>query len=226
MNRTRTDNTGHVQKPRDSFFIKCDSKSRKLDYGNSQQRVSKDKVQSKFSKSKSDCQGPNTSETIKKPFDKKKWRTKKYSNKYKIEQWEDKRRKAVLRSYYKDLKQSSSSNKPTSEEIGSDQNIKQKRQFEDNDPNQAQPSKIPKKDSTSKKAHLEFLRIKEEKKKHKEETLKKKEEKKKAIEMSRKKKMEKFKRLNKRNKKGQPIMKDRIELLLEKLQHNMSYECV
>lgn len=223
MNRMRKDNTGSVQKVRNSFFIKCDPKSnKKSDYKSNSQR--KNEV-SKFPKSKDVRQDSKTFESVKKPFDKKKWRTKKYSNKYKIEQWEDKRKKAVLRSYYRELKQSSSPHKTTSKESDLDKSLGQTSTVVNDDLNLTRTSNVRRMDNTSKKAHLEFLRIKEEKRKSKEEALKKKEEKKKAIEMSRQKKTEKFKRYNKRNKKGQPIMKDRIELLLEKLQHNMNSEC-
>ncbi|XP_017892998.1 uncharacterized protein LOC108632752 [Ceratina calcarata] len=41
--------------------------------------------------------------TNKKPFDKKKYRLQKYSNKYKINQWEERRKKAILRGFYKEL---------------------------------------------------------------------------------------------------------------------------
>lgn len=207
MNRVHKGSGNRVQKGQDSFFIKCDSKNVRANY-KGESKSSKPKTKTNFPKNKNDdtVAGP-----VKKPFDKKQWRTKKYSNKYKLEMWEDKRRKAVLRSYHKQLKHD-----------GIDQISEQTDQI--NDSRADSDLDRRKKGSTIKKAHLEFQRIKEEKQKSKEEAIKRKDERKKAIAVHKKKKIETFKRLNKKTKKGQPIMKDRIELLLEKIQHSVNQD--
>jgi len=45
-------------------------------------------------------------EKTKRPFDKKKWRTKQYSKKQKLQDWDERRKKAVIRDYYKELNKS------------------------------------------------------------------------------------------------------------------------
>lgn len=49
-----------------------------------------------------------------------------------------------------------------------------------------------------------------------------KEERRKALKKYKEKKMQAFKVLSKKNKKGQPVMKGRIEMLLEKIQENLT----
>lgn len=178
----------------------------------------------------------NPEKNQKKPFDKRKYRLQKYSKKYKLEQWEDKRKKAVLREYYKELKHESPSKTfdvrkiyaenenelendgtETAEKPGSDPNAAQEVPHEKEEPNDQKAKRKP-----SKRAHLEFQRIKEEKQKRREEMLKLKAEKEEARKAHKQKKIENFKRLSRKTKKGQPIMKDRIELLLEKIQNSMN----
>ncbi|CAH0551705.1 unnamed protein product [Brassicogethes aeneus] len=184
------------------------------------------------------------SQKERRPFDKKAWRLKKYSKKYKLDQWEDKRKKAVLRGYYRNLKDDEPKLdvKKIYEENPSEDEDDAGRTNEENENNlnksiddeKELPISEPevfeepainakqKKNKAFKKAHMEFQRLKEEKLKKKEEVMKVKAEKEKAIEEYKKKKNEKFKRLNKKTKRGQPIMKDRIEMLLERIQQNVN----
>lgn len=206
----------------------------------------------------------------KKQFDKKKWRMQKYSNKFKLERWEEKRKKAVLRDYYKDVKQKdkdgnvqkiyekydtvesdvveiSKGNEINENEnnFNMDVSFKRNRSKDDDvssrdwetassrnkrdqenieveeegvETNDCLESGSNKKRKAFKKAHEEYERIKEEKRKRKEELKKKRAERDEALKIYKQKKIDKFKRLNRKTKKGQPIMKERIELLLEKIQ--------
>ncbi|XP_017789160.1 PREDICTED: thyroid transcription factor 1-associated protein 26 homolog [Habropoda laboriosa] len=144
----------------------------------------------------------------KKPFNKKKYRLQKYSNKYKINQWEERRKKAILRGFYKELdtNQQKILKKPSTSK--SDDQIE----------NEKQPKKI----SPFHKAKQEFLRKKDEKRKKKEEVSKVKEEREKALKEYKEKRMQTYKKLSKKTKKGQPVMKDRLEMLLEKIQQQVS----
>uniref|UniRef100_A0A1B6CCI9 Uncharacterized protein n=1 Tax=Clastoptera arizonana TaxID=38151 RepID=A0A1B6CCI9_9HEMI len=133
----------------------------------------------------------------KKPFNKKEWRKKKYSNQYKVKKWEERRQKAVVRSYFKEIIKDKSNSKTITN---------------------VQPQK---KMSAYQAAKCEFNKINEEKKKRFAEISKKKEEIKEALKEYRKKKCEKFKKLSKKNKRGQPVMKDRIQMLYEKVQDSI-----
>lgn len=219
---------------------------------------------------------PQETQGGKKPFDKKKWRMQKYSKKYKLEQWEEKRKKAVLRHYYKDVKQTDKGISKIYEQYNSSESEEEdnteKNDMEENENNlnnsinmgrnsrrsfkndvarneeeeitdnskneeniknesdasnsnfknesEASNSNF-KKRKAYKKAHEEYQRIKEEKKKRREELEKKKAERDAALKIYKQKKVEKFKRLNKKTKRGQPVMKDRIEMLLEQIQKNI-----
>jgi len=65
---------------------------------------------------------------------------------------------------------------------------------------------------------LEFERIQQAKVDKKAELEKKKAEKDEKLKEYKAKKAEKFKKLSKKTRKGQPVMKDRLEMLLEKIQ--------
>ncbi|XP_076622305.1 uncharacterized protein LOC143342380 [Colletes latitarsis] len=145
----------------------------------------------------------------KKPFNKKNYRAQKYSNKYKIDQWQERRKKAILRDYYKEVDKSRRQNlkKPVSLE-DSNQNEKDKMQ--------------PKKVSPFHKAKKEFLRKKDDKRKKQEQMEHIKSEQKEALKKYKEKKMQTFRKLSMRTKKGQPVMKGRLELLLEKIQQQVS----
>ncbi|OAD56005.1 Thyroid transcription factor 1-associated protein 26 like protein [Eufriesea mexicana] len=144
----------------------------------------------------------------KKPFNKKKYRLQKYSNKYKIKQWEERKKKAILRSFYK--------------QIDKDQqrNLKKPSVFKDD--NQNEHTTQPPKKSAFYKAKQEYLRKKDEKCKQKEETLRVKAEREEALKKYKEKKMQTYKKLSKKTKTGQPVMKDRLEMLLEKIQQQVS----
>ncbi|KOX76388.1 Thyroid transcription factor 1-associated protein 26 like protein, partial [Melipona quadrifasciata] len=66
------------------------------------------------------------------------------------------------------------------------------------------------------------LRKKDEKRKQKEEALRVKTEKEEALQKYKEKRMQTYKKLSKKTKKGQPVMKDRLEMLLEKIQQQVS----
>lgn len=177
----------------------------------------------------------------KKPFDKKTWRLQKYSKKYKLEQWEEKRKKAILRGYYKEIKDDKPKidvqkiyeqyDSDNEEDESGEHNFvrnpnlkKRSAAAEDDEINEEQNEMNPvqkgqkNKNKAFNKAKLEFERLKGEKAAEKEERLRQKQEREEALKLYKKKKNEKYKKLNKKTKRGQPIMKDRIEMLLEKIQ--------
>ena len=161
-------------------------------------------------------------------FDKRKWRAQKYSRKYKVEQWEERRKKVVLREFYKGIKH----DKPGIDvakiyaEGGSSASGKlttSKYSEEDNNPNvQLQRGSADDQMTTKgkyfRKAHLEFQKIRQEKRKSQEETEKKREARVEARNLREKERFGKRKKLNKKTKTGQPVMKGRLELLLEQIQ--------
>ncbi|XP_022174471.1 thyroid transcription factor 1-associated protein 26 [Myzus persicae] len=144
-------------------------------------------------------------EKTKKPFDKKKWRTKKYSNKQRFQDWDERRKKAVIRDYYKELNKTGNE-RPL--------NI-----FNDEDTNL---TKQQKRSNPHKEAQERYNQIQEEKKARRLEASKKKEEIRQALEEYKQKKKFKNKKLGKKTKKGQPVMKERLELLLEKIQASVN----
>ncbi|XP_071452641.1 thyroid transcription factor 1-associated protein 26 homolog [Hetaerina americana] len=143
--------------------------------------------------------------TDKKPFDKKKWRERTYSKKFKIQQWEERRKKGIIREYLKELKKSKLE---TSSLHTDNQRIT----------SSAGESSGKRKPSAYQFAQQEYERKKQEKQQRREEAIRRKAEKQEALEKYKQKKMERYKKLSKKTKKGQPVMKDRIEMLLEKIQ--------
>lgn len=203
-----------MEKKRDSFFLA--NKKQKNERPDRQ-----NKRQEQFDKNR-DVKKEKAEEVIsdKKPFDKKIYRLKKYSNKYKLEQWEEQRKKKLIREYQKDVK-----NDPV---IGS---YKPKSFDEDCTDSQdvgkfvRHPDIIAKENIEVKTKKDPFKRAKDQFKKVKDDRLKKREELEKVIAERNKKlqeykknKHERFKKLSKKNKKGQPMMTGRLELLLEKIQ--------
>lgn len=184
----------------DDFFIQPIKSDEKVDSGKSPQEKS--------------IQKDKTDKSVKKPFDKKLWRLQKYSKKYKLQEWEDKRKKAVLRGYYRKVKEESDFDvKKIYEEEEGATSIKGSNEInEDN---------LKKKGKAFKKAQQEFERIKGEKEAKKEEFLRRRKEKEEALKEYKRKKNEKFKKLNRKTKKGQPIMKERMEMLLEQIQNSL-----
>nr|XP_022912690.1 rRNA-processing protein FYV7 [Onthophagus taurus] len=138
---------------------------------------------------------PKTSSTERKPFDKKKWRMQRYSRKYKVQQWEDRRKKEVLREYYK--------------QIDDRPKFDVKKIYDENELDTNNETLLQ---TEQEEAPIEENEFKKNKKKA---------EKKEALKKSKEERLVKFKRLNRKTKKGQPIMKDRMEFLLEQIQKNM-----
>jgi len=75
-----------------------------------------------------------------------------------------------------------------------------------------------KKSSAFFKAKREYRRKQEEKKNRLENAIRVKAEREEALKKYREKKLQNYKVLSKKTKKGQPVMKGRIEMLLEKIQ--------
>lgn len=149
----------------------------------------------------------NKGEKIK-VFNKKEWRRRRYSKKYKLEQWQERRQRAVVRSYYKELgkaKGQSSSEEQThvsASSIG------------------IHKDRAPR-PTAYQKAVEEYKHKQEEKAAKLKEAQKRREEKSQALARYHAKKTEVFRKLSMKTKKGQPVMKGRLEILLHKLQQNM-----
>lgn len=151
----------------------------------------------------------------KKTFDKSQWRQKKYSHKTKVQQFEERRRKAALHKYYKELKKSQvdvSHRKQESSVSGGDS------------------KKLHRESNPYEKAKQELERRKKEKELLIAERAKEKVEREDALQKYKKDKIRKYMKLKKKTKKGQPVMAGRMELLLEKIQKNIGtwiwYVCV
>ncbi|KAL2731457.1 thyroid transcription factor 1-associated protein 26 [Vespula squamosa] len=141
-----------------------------------------------------------TSKNEKNVFDKKKHRLKKYSNKYKVDQWQERRKRAVLRGYYKEIPKDR-----CARQRGTETKVET---WSGNDT------------SGPKKNQSFFDLARKEYERKKEERLRVKAEREEALRKYKEKKMQAYKKLSKRTKKGQPVMKDRIELLLQKIQQD------
>ncbi|XP_044265587.1 thyroid transcription factor 1-associated protein 26-like [Tribolium madens] len=181
------------QKTRDNFFRKTLSK--------------------KVVKPSTSGEGSDDLFAKKRPFNKNKWRSEKYSFKNKLENWKDKRTEYIRHGYYKE--QNREKNKFDVNKIYEEEERREKR--EDEDTEQV-------KEENGLKRHKKSFkeRIQEEKEAKRAEFLRKKAEKEEALQKYQKAKMEKFKKLNKKTKRGQPVMKGRIEYLLEKIQRSVS----
>lgn len=180
----------------------------------------------------------------KKPFDKKTYRIKKYSNKYKLDKWEENRRKTVLKKYYKDLKndpkygnykpfdfdnaQMSASDDEEPEEESEAAPVVQKKPREapeeeikyvmHPDAMDTFRKKQKSKNQPFRRAQQELNRLRDEKNEIKEAAVTAKQERAAALASYKLKKSEKFKKLSKKTKTGQPLMKDRMQMLLENIQ--------
>lgn len=154
----------------------------------------------------------------KKPFDKKTYRLKKYSKKYKLQQWEEKRKQRLMREYQKEVKKESMAGtyKPklfdedTIDSSNTGRFVKH--------PDLIEKENLQTKKDPFQKAKEEYKKVKQSKLEKKQEFEKIKEEKKQKLEEYKRKKQERFKKLSKKTKKGQPVMTGRLELLLEKIQ--------
>jgi len=166
--------------------------------------------------------GPNE----KKKFDKKAYRTKKYDNKAKLEDWKEKRKVSMQHKYKKMLKKEGKAAHNVMEIY---------KQFESTNPAGSEtPSGLDngtrqKKQSTKVIKHSSLNRAKqrfEEKKaaaaRKQEEFQQKQKERAEALKKYRQKKDLRFKKLSAKTRKGQPLMGGRIELLLEKIQEQMA----
>ncbi|XP_071867486.1 uncharacterized protein [Bombus fervidus] len=143
----------------------------------------------------------------KKPFNKKQYRLQKYSNKYKVDQWEQRRKKAVLRGFYKQIDKDQLQNLKKFASEANDQNGHEK-----------QYRRI----SAFHRAKQEFLDKKNEKRKRVEEASRVKAEREEALKKYKEKRMQTYKQLSRKTRKGQPVMKARLEMLLEKIQQQMA----
>lgn len=206
-------------------------------------------------------------------FNKKNYRIKKYSNKYKLDKWENQRRKDVLKKYYKDVKKDPMAGKYTAfnfdkaEDIGTDTEDEDgiKEDKADNEENDNQQEKVSSKAGASGdnkihyvlhpdllekakknqqsnqkpgpvKSKIEdrldkhgkvqpFWKVKQEMQRLRDEKVARKEyfntaakEREEAIAKYKLKKADKFKKLSKKTKTGQPLMRDRMQMLLESIQ--------
>ncbi|XP_076260346.1 uncharacterized protein LOC143196500 isoform X2 [Rhynchophorus ferrugineus] len=152
---------------------------------------------------------------VKKPFDKKAWRLKKYSRKHKIEQWENRRKHAVLQGYRKTMKKDNSikldvekiyQQYETDEEESNNDTTNNPCDMDASEPNQSKrKSVLDENVPNSAEIRAQQIALKEQARKE-----------------YKKKKLEKFKKLNQKTKKGQPVMKGRIELLLEEIQQRLN----
>nr|XP_050861215.1 thyroid transcription factor 1-associated protein 26 homolog [Vespula vulgaris] len=142
-----------------------------------------------------------TSKNEKNAFDKRKHRLKKYSNRYKVDQWQERRKRAVLRGYYKEIPK---------DRCARQKGTEAKVETRSGNSDTSGPKKSP--------SFFDVARKEYERKK--EETLRVKAEREEALRKYKEKKMQACKKLSKRTKKGQPVMKDRIELLLQKIQQD------
>lgn len=205
-----------------SFFVTPADKQKLK--GNKQHKT-KDKRSKK-------CEEEGTlKKNIKKPFDKKTYRLKKYSKKYKIDQWEQKRKRAVLNEYYKQIKNDNTEydvqkiyEQYDEEEKEQGSSSIQEENDNENNPNEDLSKDKPQRMSRKKvfmKSHEEFQRVREENARRMEEIEKKKAERAEIIKQQKLKRLERNRLLNQRTRKGQPIMKHRMEMLLEQIQHSL-----
>lgn len=150
---------------------------------------------------------------VKKPFNKSKWREEKYSVKHKIDTWKDNRKKVALRRYKKENKTSFDVQKIYEEE-------EQRNRDAGDESDGTAEDTYEKPGKRNLKPHEKFLLIQDEKLEKKFAIAKLKAEKEEALKKSKKEKLEKYKKLNKKTRKGQPVMKGRLEHLLEKIENN------
>lgn len=187
----------------------------------------RDDVSSKgFSKKEKQNQGERINLTDnKKPFDKKLFRLKKYSKKYKLQQWEEKRKKSLLREYQRSVKNTNEPKLDVAKIYEDHDRAESKTKLDgDNESDvNAEYKKLEKVKNKKPflKPHERYQQIKEEKQKKLEEITRKKIEREEARKRAQKERMERNKKLNQKTKKGQPIMKYRIEMLLEKIEKSL-----
>eukprot|EP00088_Acartia_fossae_P022865 TRINITY_DN23976_c0_g1_i1.p1 TRINITY_DN23976_c0_g1~~TRINITY_DN23976_c0_g1_i1.p1 ORF type:complete len:179 (+),score=39.80 TRINITY_DN23976_c0_g1_i1:40-576(+) len=170
--------------------------------------------------------------TEKRPFDKKAWRKKQYDKKSRIDAWQGQRKAHMTTKYKRMLKKE----KPQGLDV-------QKIYSEDKNPNllplggsdkpvnnsadgnsslekssSGQSKPWLKKKSSFQKAQQKYTEKKSAKEKKIEEAQQRRAEREAKLKIYREKKNKRSKVMNARTKKGQPLMGDRIQLLLEKIQ--------
>ncbi|XP_069687192.1 uncharacterized protein [Periplaneta americana] len=150
---------------------------------------------------------PSPKENQTHKLNKKEWRQRKYNNKYKVEKWEEGRRKAILHNYYKELRKG--------EGFSFDRRKQMTKQSLDGNRNRISSR------SAFQEAQEEYKRKMEERIAELKEAQRKKEERSQALARYGAVKAEVYKKLSRKTKKGQPVMKGRIELLLTKLHRDL-----
>ncbi|XP_063904857.1 thyroid transcription factor 1-associated protein 26 [Zophobas morio] len=208
-----------LTKGNDSFFV---GTTKKLDPSSSSSSGS----QGFFTTSVSSKPDTDHKFSEKKKFDKNKWRVQKYSLKNKVEKWQNKRTQHIRHEY---MKKQRSKNKPITFDVQKIYEEEERREKEDDqvDTNDAEnkdnsgefSEHSGKRRNRKRKTSLES---RQENEQSKEEFLRMKAEKEKATKEYWKKKLEKQKKMNKKTKRGQPVMKGRMELLLEKIQEDLN----
>lgn len=150
-----------------------------------------------------------------------------------VNQWEDRRKKAILRDYYKERDRSQRQHPEQLVSLKSDDQTENNQYvFYSLHTFKVCSDKINVtkliiyrshmyRISAFHKAKQEFLRKKNEKKKSQEDALRVKSEREEALKKYKDKRMQTYKRLSKKTRKGQPVMKDRLEMLLEKIQRQV-----
>lgn len=211
-----------MERKRDSFFLP--NKKNKPDY-NKKQEFKKQEKQKQFDERRNGLQKDDEKEDQKekKPFDKKTYRLKKYSKKYKLEKWEEQRKKKLLHDYQKSIKNEAVPGiyKPKSfDEDVTDSNTEVGKFVRHPDLIEKEEKEKFRKINKDPylKAKEQYNKVKQEKIEKQEAMKKAKEERDLKLQEYKKKKHERFKKLSKKTKKGQPVMTGRLELLLEKIQ--------
>lgn len=197
------------KRPGDKFFVKAQKRGKQL-------KEAKDEIR----------HTQNSDETVekpKKPFDKKQWRLQKYSNKYKVEEWENRRKKFMERRYNKELK------KQQQQPSFDVRKIYEEVDEEEGNTVEAEETKEEREEpdvANKRKRGMSYAerieQLKEDKEKRRIEMEKKREERKAALEAYKRKKKEKNRILSKKTKRGQPIMKGRLELLLQQIEESVA----
>ncbi|KAK0183121.1 hypothetical protein PV327_001191 [Microctonus hyperodae] len=148
----------------------------------------------------------NLVDSSKKQFDKKKYRQQKYSNKFKVTTWENERKRILTRELYGSL-------------VCKKKGIFVKASSPEDYFNRINNKEEPQgKRNSVLAARLQYNRRKRELREQKEKELQAKAERHEALENYKTRKAETFKKLSRKTSKGQPVMKDRLELLLAKIQ--------
>lgn len=144
-------------------------------------------------------------------FDKKKYRTEKYSNKVRVDRWQEKRKKYVESKYFRMLHREGKLNNPNLVPVGTSQKIKVK------ETKSAENKPVDKKNFRQAKEDFERRKKQAENKQKAEDRKKRFQEQNEAKQAYKSKKAERFKVISKKTSRGQPLMAGRIEMLLEKI---------